>query len=353
MTKKEKILFPFVGDSVGGSQIASILLIQNLFRLNCDFKIIIFLKEGELAHYLKKKKIPFQSFDCIQNRVSVINLIFELFKNFKFILKIIKQNRIKTIHTNDLRMHYIWSIFCFIFNKNHIWHQHSSIFSKKTKYLSKLSYKIVTVSNYAKESFHYSMSKKAVVVGNPFEEPKQLLSKQKKKVKKKNILYIGNNNFQKRSLFFIDLAKNLFRVNKKYEFHMVGNFKLKKSKIEELLKFNINIHSKRFDLSGLFLKADLLIAPAVNEGFGRTIVEAMFNKVLVIASDSGAHKEILIDKFNGRLVKSDSLQIFKAVIGEVFNNEKILKYMVNNAFKICKERYSIEKYLREFKKIYD
>ena len=62
MTKKEKILFPFVGDSVGGSQIASILLIQNLFRLNCDFKIIIFLKEGELAHYIKKKKNSISKF---------------------------------------------------------------------------------------------------------------------------------------------------------------------------------------------------------------------------------------------------------------------------------------------------
>ena len=123
-----------------------------------------------------------------------------LLKNLKFVLEIIRQNDINKIHTNDLRMHYIWSIFCFIFKKIHIWHQHSAILSRKTKYLSKISYKILTVSNFAKESFHYSMSEKAIVVGNPFEKV-NLFIKKKKKLKK-NILYIGNNNFQKIIFFY-------------------------------------------------------------------------------------------------------------------------------------------------------
>ena len=347
---REKILFPFVGDSVGGSQIASILLIKNLFKIKRDFKIITFTNNGELVKYLNEKKIPFHSLSSNNGRLKVLKLIFLLLKNLKFVLEIIRQNDIKKIHTNDLRMHYIWSIFCFIFKKNHIWHQHSAILSRKTKYLSKLSYKILTVSNFAKESFHYSMSEKAIVVGNPFEKGKLVLKKKKKL--KKYILYIGNNNFQKRSYFFIDLAKELFINSKNYEFHMVGDFNFKNSQIKRLSKFNINIHEKRFDLRRLFLSADLLIAPAINEGFGRIIVEAMLNKVLVIASNSGAHKEIIIDKFNGRLIRSDSLKMFKKVIKDVLSNEKIFKHMVTNAYMISIKRYNINQYLNLFKKIY-
>ena len=72
---------------------------------------------------------------------------------------------------------------------------------------------------------------------------------------------------------------------------MVGEFNFKNSQIKRLSKFNINIHEKRFDLRRLFLSADLLIAPAINEGFGRIIVEAMLNKVL-IASNSKHIKKL-------------------------------------------------------------
>ena len=85
-------------------------------------------------------------------------------------------------------MHIYGPFFVLYLKRNHIWHQHSAILSRKTKYLSKLSYKILTVSNFAKESFHYSMSEKAIVVGNPFENRK-LVFKKKKKLKKKYFVY--------------------------------------------------------------------------------------------------------------------------------------------------------------------
>ena len=52
-----------------------------------------------------KKKIPFHSLSSSNGRLKVLNLIFLLLKNLKFVLEIIKQNDIKKIHTNDLRMH--------------------------------------------------------------------------------------------------------------------------------------------------------------------------------------------------------------------------------------------------------
>ena len=111
--KKKKILFPFVGDSFGGSHIASILLIKNLSRINYDFKILIFTHNGELAKYLISKKIPFQSLNLENDKLNTGVLFFYLVRNLRVILEIIKKNDIKIIHTNDLRMHYLWSILSF------------------------------------------------------------------------------------------------------------------------------------------------------------------------------------------------------------------------------------------------
>lgn len=348
--KKKKILFPFVGDSLGGSHIASVLLIKNLLRINYDFEILIFTHKGELAKYLTSKKIPFQSLNLENEKLNTGVLFFYLIKNLKIILEIIKKNDIKIIHTNDLRMHYLWSVFSFFFNRIHIWHQHSAILSRKTKILSKFSSQLVTVSNFAKESFHDSMSKRAIIVGNPFENPKRIF-KSEKKIKNR-ILYIGNNNYQKRSIFFIELAKELALKKRRYEFHMIGKFNFEKEKLDQFSKININIHAKSFDLSHFFINSDILVAPSINEGFGRTLIEAMFYKVLVIASNSGAHSEILKDGVTGRLVKTDSLGDFKKVIDEAYDND-MSDLIISNAYSMSRKAHNISNYMKKIKDIYE
>ena len=49
-----------------------------------------------------------------------------------------------------------------------------------------------------------------------------------------------------------------------------------------------------------------MIIPAVEDGFGRTIIEAMRAGVFVIANDSGGHSEIIENDKNGILLKDMS-----------------------------------------------
>ena len=57
----------------------------------------------------------------------------------------------------------------------------------------------------------------------------------------------------------------------------------------------------RDDISDLMAISDILLAPAENEGFGRSIIEAMISKVPVVAADSGGHVEIIKNNINGLL----------------------------------------------------
>ena len=49
----------------------------------------------------------------------------------------------------------------------------------------------------------------------------------------------------------------------------------------------------RFPIEPWIMGCDMLVAPAVNETFGRTLVEAMLCGTPVVAADDGGHKEII------------------------------------------------------------
>ena len=50
----------------------------------------------------------------------------------------------------------------------------------------------------------------------------------------------------------------------------------------------------------------ILVATSINEPLGRNLIEAVLNKIFVIANDSGGHKEIINKKY-GILTKTDNI----------------------------------------------
>ena len=245
-------------------------------------------------------------------------------------------------------MHYLWSLYSITNKFYHIWHQHSAFYSRRNILFSLLSKRIITVSNYCKESFTTNMSKRSIVVGNPFE---RYSHRQIYKSKKKIVSYIGNNNIQKRAKFFVEIAKNINKKNNKIFFHMLGDTPYSVDEINSLKKYNIRHFKKNYEIRNFLRNSVLLVAPAVNEGFGRTLIEAMLLKVPVLASDSGAHKELILNNKNGLLAKSDNLNDF---------SEKILKLLLDDnkkridlAFNFSAENFNIEVYLNKIKYLYD
>ena len=74
------------------------------------------------------------------------------------------------------------------------------------------------------------------------------------------------------------------------------------------------------------------MAPAVNEGHGRVLVEAMLHRVPVIASDSGGHSEIIRHRETGLLVTPDDPGAFAKAALEILNDRPFRDAMVNTAW---------------------
>ena len=54
----KKIIFPFVGDSIGGSHISTIITIKNLDKSKFSYQVII-EKKGPLEDFLRKENINY------------------------------------------------------------------------------------------------------------------------------------------------------------------------------------------------------------------------------------------------------------------------------------------------------
>ncbi|APZ46549.1 glycosyltransferase [Polaribacter reichenbachii] len=101
---------------------------------------------------------------------------------------------------------------------------------------------------------------------------------------------------------------------------------------------------------------DLLIQPSRYEGFGLTIVEAMFAKIPVLASDIDGPSEILNKGEFGFCFKSNNLEdLILKLDAIIFNYTSFYNKSVNKAYLRAKEEFSIsstsKNYINYYKKI--
>ena len=119
-----KILFPFIGDTIGGSHKSAIDYIVELKKKNIDVKILLLKKKSYLSKYLNSKNLNYDVLDLpvIKLNRNIIKIFISLISGFFKARRYLKQNKIKIVHTNDIRNHYVWAIWS-LFISNHIWHQ--------------------------------------------------------------------------------------------------------------------------------------------------------------------------------------------------------------------------------------
>lgn len=104
-----------------------------------------------------------------------------------------------------------------------------------------------------------------------------------------------------------------------------------------------NIDSK--DLPLKFSEARVFILPSYYEGSPKALLEAMSSAMPVIAADAPGINNIVSHRKNGYLCKTDSGSISDA-ISKVLNDIKLQKTMGENARKLIKNNYSLDRVLK-------
>ena len=121
-----RLLFPFVGDSIGGSHLSTLELYKILKEREHDVLILLHDMDGPLSKMLKESGIEHLELKTAYlagNSPSIVKILFGMIWNLYPLIKFILKNDIDIVHGNDLRINLTWSVAAKIANAKFIWHQ--------------------------------------------------------------------------------------------------------------------------------------------------------------------------------------------------------------------------------------
>lgn len=193
---------------------------------------------------------------------------------------------------------------------------------------------------------------------SPNRKNRQCLDKWLTEKEKDNkiLIFLGRLGFEKRVDLIIETFAELIKTHDDYSLIIAGDGpKAAVDKFKNLAKNIPNVHFTGFihgdAKANLLASCDIFCNPSPYETFGRTVVEAMASGIPVVAVDSGAVSEYMMDGVNGYLVPLNDIKAFASAIEKVLSsdNEKIITQALQDANQLSSEQgcEKINKYYQE------
>ena len=370
MKRPVRVLYPFVGDTIGGSHLSALALMG---ALNPDkFQPLIVVHEpGCLTHYLQERGICYRP----APRVPVVGSgrlhrrVIGAARCASKLAPFLINNGIDVVHTNDGRMHLSWGLAARCAGSRFLWHQRTLKPMGREELFAGLANAIVTVSDHCRESFRGRARRRAQTVLNPVAPAgpmpdrtasrARLLAELDAPETARLVAFVGNLREQKRPLVFIDAAASLkesfgtdLRCLLFGEEREPAAAQVRARIAERGLEQTCILMQSRFPIEPFLAGCDLLLAPAVNEGFGRTLVEAMLVGTAVVASRSGGHSAIINDGETGVLVPPDDPKALAEAALRLLHDPQRTAAIVNRARVYAAETYSVERHADIIQQVY-
>lgn len=363
---KKKIMFLITGSDIGGAEIVVKNLIFNLDQSKFNISFVSMRPLGTVGKEIKKK-CPVFSLEASQKFNPI--LVFKLFK-------LIRQERPDILHCHLFHANLLGRIIGKIVKVPYIISTvHSDNFGGKLRYfLLKISDKLNNMTVVVSENIKNDLLVKKIttpdkikVIYNGVVLPEDNLSVEDIiKLKEKLglvgaypiVLSVGRLNIIKGHIYLIRALKSLENKYEDLKLILVGDGPERLSLENEVKK--IDLDSKVLFLGavnnpGDYCKlADVFVLPSVNEGFGLAAVEAMSNKLLVVASNVGGIPEIIKDGENGFMSRPGNSEDLSLAITNALALSKDKKSEITErAGHDVINKFSLNKMLKEYNLLYN
>ena len=371
-----RVLFPFVGDTVGGSHISAIELVGGLDPAR--FKPIVTVhQEGTLQSYLESRGIAFERapnldldpFSGNQARDAAAAL-----RTVPRLVRLLRRLRIDIVHTHDARMHFLWGPAAKLSRARFVLHLRN-IVQSRISFSSRFADSILAVSEYCRSHYSPGIAARIHVVPNPFRPPcskegrgpcrHRLLDEAGGSPQTKAIVgYVSNFVHRKRPVLFVETAARLRdRFGDDIFFPMFGETGGTRDKTvrrrvnAKIAEYGLTsccvLMGPRFPIEPWMMGFDVLVAPAVNEPYGRTLIEAMLCGTPVVAADDGGNKEIICNRNTGLLVDADDAAAFARAVAKLLHTPQMAKAIATAAETWARATHSVETHVERIQSIYD
>ena len=324
-----RVCFPFVGDLVGGSHISARDLIHGIDRRRFDPFILVQKGDGVMARFFKDVGVPIEvappSAELDHGaRIGPFRAV-SLAGRALSLAAYLRQRNVAIVHSNDGRTHATWALAARLSGAKLLWHHRGAPDAAGLRYAAPLlANRVVAVSRFAApRQGALSAAGRTDVVHSPFDTSAchdrqdaraAILASIEKPATSRLIGFSGAFIDRKRPLLFVEAIAELRRNAPDLDAQglMFGEgldgLDVAVGVLAERLGVRQAIHQMGFRTPGAFWLAgcDLLMVPAVQEPFGRTLIEAMLAGTPVVATASGGNVEAISDGETGRLVPPEN-----------------------------------------------
>ncbi len=378
------VCFPFIGDDVGGSHISAIKLIQGLNRQRFNPIIVLHDETAELANLLTRKGLSFirapdvqlmQSRRMAGNGQQGSSIWTYLTNTLPKLRSFLRNHDVDIVHTNDGRIHANWAIAARTAGAKLLWHHRGDPDANGVNILAPLlANHIVTVSNFSRPRRPIlPVRHKTTVVHSPFDHPtmtdrlqahKAFASELDLPPETRFLGYFGGLIDRKRPVKFVEIVHAF--IKRHPEIPVAGLIfgisppdgpPLEEAVRDRALRLGIsgNIHLMGFrqPVEPCMCAVDILLVPAVNEPFGRTLIEAMFLGTPVVATNHGGNPEAIADGENGFLVEPENPETFVAPIHRLLTDRTCWQRTSDTAQRQALSSYSVAKHIDSIAAIYE
>lgn len=385
-SQKNKILFLHAGAELYGADKILLEILKNIDKSKFE-PMVLLPNDGPLVNEIKKIGVYVEiiGYPILRRKFftlgGILNYTYNFVKYSFKIAKFAKSNRIDLVHVNTTAV-LEGAMIKLLSRIPIVWHVHEIIVSPRSIFyfisfmVQHFSNKIVTVSEATRnrliESRLISKSKVVTIYNGIDSLSAVSLNKatSQKRIKEhlaipsdsKVIGMIGRINAWKGQDDFVSALNEVLYENQNAHAILVGGvFEGDESRMESLKNrinnsfFSDRIHLIGFDenVSDFYATFDIFVLPSTQpDPFPTVVLEAMANKLPIVAYNHGGVTEMIEDGISGKLVAVKNIHELAKAINQLLNNDKELKLYGENGFNRQQIFFNVNKYVPKMQDIY-
>lgn len=364
-----KVLFPYTGNSVGGSHVSSLMLARALRAAGHDVQIGLHQPGETMQAFLKENGFDWRTVPDV--KAPKLRAFWRQWRARRRVraqlASFLMDEAFDIVHTHDMRNHLIWGAATAGTRVRHVWHQRTPASGRDMVAWGQAADAFVIVSKFTRSSLPQALQPSARLIYNPFEQQDVASHEARARLcaelgvseDVKVVGYVANFSDRKRPELFVEIAAQLrAQYDGPLVFAMFGAplepFASQVRDRAGALNMDNDLHivGQRHPFAPVLAGLSVLVAPARNEALGRTLIEAGFAGVPLVATDEGGNREIVEDGATGWLVPPDDVAAFARAAHEALSNEDEAMRRTARAKTRVNARFSVQPHVQSVLGIY-
>ena len=168
---------------------------------------------------------------------------------------------------------------------------------------------------------------------------------------------LANFNPIKGHFYFLEAAALIKNEIPEVQFVLAGRGPFEPKIREKTAGLGLNdcVHfiGHRRDIPETISIMDILVVPSLSEGFSNTVIEALYMRKPIVATNVGGNPEAVINNKTGILVPPESSTNIAQSVFRLLENEALRRELGNNGRRLVEERFLFNKMISETINLYE